>query len=304
MARCNWVTVPNDTVNYRGHNIEHRYHACEGQLPDRWAWFALGQMFNSIGQAEMFIDKYMEDQAKDAASQGPDVEPPTPPEGQGGGSGGGAGGGGGGGWDASRSGPMEGYVPGETPGTGWDVPTGSSTASTTATPAVPGWMQERMNFWDEKQKQLLEAARAAYQYSGKKYEEAWQQVGEQAKEGAKELQKKYGQALGIVAQGESQQQSALARYAATGRMSGGAAEQAMTSAAREAAKGAMGAYGSYASGRAALADTTMRTYAALGAEASKYTQMVVDAMRAMPNPYTDWANFMNGLANFSGVAVS
>jgi len=165
-------------------------------------------------------------------------------------------------------------------------------------------MKERLNYWDERQKQLLEAARAAYQYSGKKYEEAWQQVGEQAKEGAKELQKKYGQALGIVAQGESQQQSALARYAATGRMSGGAAEQAMTSAAREAAKGAMGAYGSYASGRAALADTTMRTYAALGSEASKYTQMVVDAMRALPNPYTDWANFMNGLANFSGVAVS
>jgi len=192
-------------------------------------------------------------------------------------------------------------------GSGTTSSGGMSSASTTASqasPAVPDWMQKRMEYWDEKQKQLLEAATAAYHYSGQKYEEAWKQVGEKSREAAMDLAKKYGQGIGVLAQGQSQQQSALARYAATGRMSGGSAEQAMTSAARETATGAMGAYQSYAGGRAALADTMMKTYAAFGQEASTYTQMVVDAMKAVPDPYRDWANFMSGLTGFSAVVVA
>ena len=108
----------------------------------------------------------------------------------------------------------------------------------------------------------------------------------------------------MLAQDESQQQSALARYAATGRMSSGSAEQLMTESARENAKGAMGAYGQYAAARGSLGESMMKTYAALGAEASKYTQIVVDAMKSIPNPYEDWGYFMTGLTAYSGVAVS
>ena len=274
-------------ANYKGYDIEATYDG-GGHL---WYRSAYGCVGKTVGDVETCLDKYTAQQNQPPAPG----EKPQPPSGSGSG---------GGGTSWERSGGYSG-VPGESWGTGYDVSSQQPSQPQTqpAQPAVPDWMQERMQYWDEKQKQLLDAARATFQWSGQQYTKAWSAVGTQYREAAKNLQTKYGQALGMLAQGQSQQQSALARYAATGRMSGGSAEQAMQQAARESAKGAMGAYEAYASGRAALADTAIRSYAVLGAEVGKYTQMVVEAMRAVPNPYEDWANFMNGLVGYSGVAV-
>ena len=180
----------------------------------------------------------------------------------------------------------------------------SGGGASAAEPAVPDWMKSRFDYWDKQQKQYWEQTLPAYaKWSGQKFEESWKNVGELGKAAAWELQHKYGAALGALAQGQSQQQSALAKYAATGRMTSGGAEQALTGYARESAKGALGAYQSYAGGLAAVGDSMMKAYTALGAEAGKYTQMALEAAKAMPNPYEDWANFMSGLGNYAQVAA-
>ena len=295
-----WHTI--NRFEHSGYTIEEQRREWAGGYQYRFC--AVGGCFPSLGEAEMAIDNYVQKQAADQAKQGPNTEPPEEPKqptDDDPWAGWGAERTGGGDWSGGGSGTPGGAGTAEQT---TSTSSGEAQSSQSAQPAVPDWMQDRMKYWDNMQKQLLAAATKAYEWSGQQYTKAWSAIGTQGAEAQQQLQKGYGQALGMIAQNESQQQSALARYAATGRMSGGSAEQAMTSAAREAAKGAMGAYGQYAANRANLATSLMNAYGALGSEAFKYTQIVVDAMKTIPNPYEDWANFMAGLTGFSSVAVT
>lgn len=303
---------PGRVIPYKGYYITEMKIAKQGidAIYPVYYYEALGKTFNSLGEAQRYIDEYIRRQEQQQGGSSAKPKPPSPPKpseppsitpapsfGDGTTSTGttGAGGAGGG---------LINVTPRQEGGGGGGGGSSGGTQHVVYEVKLPEWIESALKGWMGFAKETIPKIEEQWQAAYPKIAEGIQKTEQLFTQSLEDLQKAYAQSLGVVQMEAITARENLRTLTRRGLLSSGAAEQVITKSMRQLASGVQQATSSYYKARTATAGAEAAALAQLYSQYTSGLRAYASLLASVPNPWASFSAFLSAYTNYAGVATT